>query len=221
LSATVNDQLVVRPYTPVSSDDDLGYFDLVIKVYFRNVNPRFPDGGKMSQHLESLKIGDSIQVRGPSGNLCYDGLGQFAIRKNKTSPQVRSKYSNVGMIAGGTGITPMLQVIRAALKNEDDKTKLWLLFANQTEEDILLRKELDEISQTHPDRVKIWYTVDRSAPGWNYSTGFVSAEMIEAHLPAPSPDTLILLCGPPPMINFACNPNLDKLGHAPANRFAF
>jgi cytochrome-b5 reductase len=32
LSAKVNDQLVVRPYTPVSSDDDLGYMDLVIKV---------------------------------------------------------------------------------------------------------------------------------------------------------------------------------------------
>ena len=34
--------------------------DLVIKVYFANVHPRFPEGGKMSQHLESLKIGETI-----------------------------------------------------------------------------------------------------------------------------------------------------------------
>jgi cytochrome-b5 reductase len=34
--------------------------DLVIKVYFANVHPRFPEGGKMSQHLESLSLGDTI-----------------------------------------------------------------------------------------------------------------------------------------------------------------
>ena len=33
LSARVNDELVVRPYTPVTSDDEIGYFDLVIKVH--------------------------------------------------------------------------------------------------------------------------------------------------------------------------------------------
>jgi Oxidoreductase FAD-binding domain len=45
----VNGDLVIRAYTPTSSDDDLGYFDLVIKVYFANEHPRFPEGGKMSQ----------------------------------------------------------------------------------------------------------------------------------------------------------------------------
>jgi len=37
LSAKINDQLVVRPYTPVSSDDDVGHMDLVIKVQERNI----------------------------------------------------------------------------------------------------------------------------------------------------------------------------------------
>jgi len=84
-----------------------------------------------------------------------------------------------------------------------------------------LRKELDEERAKHPERLQVWYTVDRSNPDWQYSTGFISAEMIEGHLPAPSPDVAVLLCGPPPMINFACNPNLDKLGYATENRFAF
>ena len=48
--------------------------------------------------------------------------------------------------------------------------------------------------------------------GWSYSSGFVNADMISAHLPAPGPHSQILMCGPPPMIKFACLPNLEKLG---------
>lgn len=221
LSAHVNGSLVVRPYTPVTSDDDKGYFDLVVKVYFANVHPKFPEGGKMSQHLESLSIGDKILVRGPSGRLEYQGTGRFAIRKTKTSPPAFSSYDRVGMIAGGTGITPMLQLIEAVCKDPADKTHCSLLFANQTEGDILCRDRLEELQKQHPDQVKVWYTVDKAGPGWNYSVGFVSSEMIADHLPAPGKDTLILMCGPPPMINFACSPNLDKLGYDQVNRFAY
>ncbi|KAJ8006910.1 hypothetical protein DPEC_G00112110 [Dallia pectoralis] len=41
----------------------------------------------------------------------------------------------------------------------------------------------------------------------------VSEDMVRNHLPPPRDDTLILLCGPPPMMQFACNPNLDKGPH--------
>ena len=75
LSAKINGQLIVRPYTPTSSDDELGHVDLVIKVYFKNVHPKFPDGGKMTQYLEAMNIGDSIDFRGPNGLLIYEGLG--------------------------------------------------------------------------------------------------------------------------------------------------
>ena len=47
----------------------------VLQVYFKNVHPKYPEGGKMSQYLESLKIGDTIDVRGPSGKLHYLGRG--------------------------------------------------------------------------------------------------------------------------------------------------
>ena len=47
LSAKINGSLVVRPYTPVTSDEDLGHMDLVVKVYFRDVHPKFPEGGMM------------------------------------------------------------------------------------------------------------------------------------------------------------------------------
>ncbi|KAE8281286.1 NADH-cytochrome b5 reductase 3 [Larimichthys crocea] len=197
LSAKVDGKLVVRPYTPVSSDDDKGYVDLVVKIYFKDVNPKFPEGGKMSQYLESLRINDTIDFRGPSGLLVYKGRGVFAIQPEKKSPAEMKSAKHVGMIAGGTGITPMLQLITAVMKDPQDETVCHLLFANQTEKDILLRPELEEIQVSNPDRFKLWFTVDRAPEDWEYSQGFINEDM------------------------FACNPNLDKVGHSADRRFTF
>ncbi|XP_063785224.1 NADH-cytochrome b5 reductase 3 [Pseudophryne corroboree] len=220
LSARIDGNLVVRPYTPVSSDDDKGYVDLVVKIYFKGVHPKFPDGGKMSQYLEGLKIDETIDFRGPSGLLTYDGKGVFKIRPDKKSPAVEQKVTKLGMIAGGTGITPMLQLIRAIMKDKDDKTVCYLIFANQTEQDILLRSELEEV-EANNTRFKLWYTLDRAPEKWDYSQGFVNEDMIKSFLPPPGDDVLILMCGPPPMIQYAINPSLDKLGYHQQRRFAY
>ena len=45
--------------------------------------------------------------------------------------------------------------------------------------------------------------------------------MLKEHMPPPGPDTQILMCGPPPMINFACIPNLEKLGYTSDMYFPF
>ena len=54
-----------------------------------------------------------------------------------------------GMLAGGTGVTPMYQVVNAILRDPLDKTELSLIFANVTEDDILLRTELDTLAAVH------------------------------------------------------------------------
>merc|ERR1711881_549086 len=133
LTARIDGKLIVRPYTPTSSDEDEGFMDLVVKVYFKNVHPKFPDGGKMSQYLENMKLGDVIDVRGPSGLLVYRGQGEFAIKPDKKSAAKSVKAAKVSMIAGGTGITPMLQLVTAVFRDPNDKTSLALLFANQSE----------------------------------------------------------------------------------------
>jgi len=221
LSARIGGSLVVRPYTPTSSDEDLGHMDLVIKVYHADVHPKFPEGGKMTQHLEAMAIGDTIDVRGPGGLLQYEGRGTFAVKEDKKGQPKTVQARQVSMIAGGTGITPMLQLVRAVFRDPSDTTCLSLLYANQTEDDILLRAELEEVAAEHPDRFKLWYTVDRPTEGWAYSSGFISADMIQHALYPPSEDNLVLLCGPPPMVNFACTPNLDRLGYSQARRFAY
>ncbi|KAJ8395393.1 hypothetical protein AAFF_G00033780 [Aldrovandia affinis] len=221
LSARIDGKLVVRPYTPVSSDDDKGFVDLVVKIYFKNVNPKFPEGGKMSQYLESLQLEDVVDFRGPGGLLEYKGQGQFVVQPDKQSSGEMKTASSLGLIAGGTGITPMLQLVRAILKDPNDTTTCNLLFANQTEKDILLRDELEEIEARHPDRFKLWFTVDQAPKDWDFSQGFINADMIQEHLPGPADDNLVLMCGPPPMIQFACNPNLDKLGYRQSQRFTY
>lgn len=223
LRAVIDGQPCQRAYTPISSDDEKGYFDLLIKVYFKNVHPKFPDGGKMSQHLESLNIGDTIDVKGPVGRFEYLGHGKFQLKKGKdlVVPYQAKKFA---MIAGGTGLTPMRQILQHIVKDPSDRTEVHLLFANQTEQDILLREELDQLV-AKDKRVKVWYTVDRVPEGkeseWKYSTGFISEAMIKENLPAAGEGVYVLMCGPPPMINFACKPNLEKLGFKEEHMFSF
>jgi len=109
----------------------------VIKIYRKNVAPRFPDGGVMTQYLESLEAGAEMLMEGPKGRLEYQGFGKFNITR-----QIIQKR-NIGMVAGGTGITPCYQVLQSALDG-DDGTNLSLIFGSRTVEDILLKDELDQ-----------------------------------------------------------------------------
>ncbi|XP_059637998.1 NADH-cytochrome b5 reductase-like protein [Cornus florida] len=167
---------VIRPYTPISDPDSKGFFDLLIKVY--------PEG-KMSQHFASLKPGDVLEVKGP-------------IEKLRYSPNMKK---HIGMIAGGSGITPMLQIIDYILKNPDDNTQVSLLYANVSPDDILLKQKLDALAASHPN-LKVFYTVDNPSKDWRGGTGFISKDMAVKGLPGPSDDTLILVCGPPGMMKY-------------------
>jgi cytochrome-b5 reductase len=221
VSARIGGSLVVRPYTPISQEHTKGYVELMVKIYRKNVHPRFPDGGKMSQYMESMEIGDFLDFRGPSGLLVYKGRGAFAIRSDKKAePRVKS-VKQVGMVAGGTGITPMFQLIQEVLNDPNDKTRLYLLFANQSEDDVLIRDLLEDLHDKHSDQFKLWFTLDRAAANWKYSEGFVNADMIREHLPPAGEDTLILSCGPPPMVQGAVVPALDSLGYNSDMRFNY
>lgn len=207
LCATVNDKLCMRAYTPASTVDVVGYFDLVIKVYFKGVHPKFPNGGQMSQYLNSLSLGSVIDVKGPLGHIEYVGRGKFLVRDK---PKFAKKLT---MLAGGTGITPIYQLIQAILKDPEDDTEMYLVYANRTEDDILLRDELDSWAKEH-ERLKVWHVIQESIKeGWQYSVGFVTESILREHVPEGSDDTLALACGPPPMIQFAVQPNLEKMNY--------
>lgn len=51
-----------------------------LQVYYKNVHPKFPEGGKMSQYLDSMTVGDTIDFRGPNGLLVYKGTGTVMLK---------------------------------------------------------------------------------------------------------------------------------------------
>ncbi|KAI0115148.1 ferredoxin reductase-like protein [Daldinia grandis] len=167
---------IVRSYTPISGDHQPGYFDLLIKSY---------PTGNISRHMASLAVGQTIRVRGPKGAFVY------------TPNMVR----HFGMVAGGTGITPMLQVVRAIIRGRPtgDRTQVDLIFANVTEQDILLKEDLDALAK-EDSGFRVHYVLDKPPEGWTGGVGFVTADMVTKWLPKAAPDVKILLCGPPPMI---------------------
>ncbi|VDK34741.1 unnamed protein product [Taenia asiatica] len=240
LHARIGGEDVKRPYTPVTLDDYKGYVKFLIKAYRKNVNPNFPAGGKMTQYLESLDVGDAMEVSGPSGliHYCGDGtihittwrkfvvfnrlsmfdLGLFEVKGGSTRKVLAT---NVNMICGGTGLTPMYQLLKYILNSSSDKTKIAMIFANQTEKDILLRDELEQLRDQNSTQFRIWYTVESPPQHWTYDVGYLDQKMLEEHCYPASDTTVNLLCGPASMIKNACLPNLAALGHTKENILTF
>jgi len=213
-SAKINGETVVRRYTPISSNYDVGCVKFVIKAY--PPCERFPEGGKMSQYLDALKVGEFLDFRGPVGEFEYDADGKFAI---EGEPCVASKFN---MIAGGTGITPVMQIAAEILRNTNDTTQCSIIFACREEGDLLMRSTLDEWANKFPHKFKVNYILSDSwSKDWKYSTGFVDRALFEENLYPPGDDVYNLMCGPPIMIDKGCTPNLAAIGHKKSRMFAF
>lgn len=196
LRAIVDGKEVRRPYTPTSPIDARGYFELLVKIY---PAPH----GLMSRHLESLSVGDFVEARGP--------LGRFSYK--------RGAYSRLNMVAGGTGITPMFQVLAHLLRDPRDTTRIALVFANVSADDILLREELDALAAQHP-RFTVYYVLNSPPVGWSDGVGFVTKDMLFEQFGEAGNGALALMCGPPPM-NKAMKGCLAELGYKDGQLFKF
>lgn len=163
----------IRYYSPISNQFDTGFFDILVKSY---------PTGKISKRFAMLKEGQTVKFRGPVGRLEY-----------KTN-----MAKEIGLIAGGSGITPILQVITEIITNPEDQTKISLIFANETHNDILLKEEIDEIAKKYPN-FDVHYTLTHAPAQWEGSTGFVTKEMVQKHMPSPDAQNKLFICGPPEM----------------------
>ncbi|KAJ2972453.1 hypothetical protein NUW58_g9182 [Xylaria curta] len=164
---------VIRPYTPTSDESKQGYIELIVKKY---------PGGPMSTHLHDMVPGQRLDFKGP--------LPKY--------PWTPNKHEHIALVAGGTGITPMYQLIRAIFNNPDDKTKVTLVFGNVTEEDILLKRELADIENTYPQRFRAFYVLDNPPKEWAGNKGFITKDLLKTVLPEPKESNIkIFVCGPP------------------------
>ncbi|KAL4949922.1 NADH-cytochrome b5 reductase 2 [Aspergillus filifer] len=176
---------VIRPYTPTSDEDQPGYLELVVK--------RYPNG-PMSEHIHSMNVDQRLHFKGP--------LPKY--------PWEANKHNHITLIAGGTGITPMYQLAREIFKNPEDKTKVTLVFGNVTEEDILLKKEFQELENTYPQRFRAFYVLDNPPSGWTGGKGYITKELLKTVLPEPKEENIkIFVCGPPGMYKTISGPKVS------------
>ncbi|KAL7939430.1 hypothetical protein V8C35DRAFT_319367 [Trichoderma chlorosporum] len=189
ITAVINGETVTRSYTPTSNNADKGILELLIKIY--------PNGKMTNEYLANLSVGDEVLIRGPKGAMRYS----------------RSLCKKLGMVAGGTGITPMFQIIRAICESDRDTTEISLIYANRTEQDILLRDELNTFARRYPSIFKVYYVLEKHSSEWKSGSGYVTKDMMAELLPSPSEDgSKVMVCGPPGMVD-AAKESLVSLGY--------
>ena len=178
LQAEINREVVVRPYTPVTLPGQRGYFEVMVKRY---------ELGKMSAFLHLLEVGKKVRVRYPVGSFVYEA---------------NTLAETLGLVGAGSGITPLLQLIRGVLANPEDRTSLFLLYQNRFEADILVREELVRLAAEHPTRLRVVFSLSNPPTEWQaqdpqrHIAGHLRQDHLATHLPKPGPHCKILLCGP-------------------------
>lgn len=153
--------------------------------------------GVMTQALDALPIGHGLEVKGPVGKFEYLGRGACAI-----AGRGQVVVSRFVMVCAGSGITPILAVLRAVLMDDRDATACTVLDGNRSEEDILCREEMDALLTRRrrrtrgrlggggggvEDRCRIVHTLTRPGPGWTGGRGRLDRALFEREAgPPPS-----------------------------------
>jgi cytochrome-b5 reductase len=177
----------------------------------------------MSRALSTLEPGQTVWLRGPIRRFAY----------------TRNMFRAVGMLGGGSGITPLYQLAQAIAADPLDRTAMHLIYANHTEGDILLRDQIAALPGLHTTLVLTVPPADWPVPEPTLarqplqvsgelpagsaqfaSRGYVDARVLQAALPAPADDVRVLVCGPPGFVSVMLR-LLGELGYQSKMLFVF
>jgi nitrate reductase (NAD(P)H) len=183
----VTREAIIRSYTPISQTSQKGYCDVLIKVY--NDTPDRA-GGKMTKALDAIPIGHWVDFKGPIGKFEYLGRGLCAVNGKER------KVKRFFMICGGSGITPIFQVLRAVMQDSEDPTHCTVLNGNRLVEDILCREDLDMFARENEDRCKLLNTLTQGPEEWEGLKGRIGAPLLKEHCVRTEGESLVLICGP-------------------------
>jgi len=156
------------------------------------------DDGEVSPYLtDELVPGDRIELRGPIG-------GYFVWELSSEGP--------VFLVAGGSGVVPLMAMLRLRAAGGSD-VEMRLLFSARSWEDVIYRNELEQQRQ-HGLRVD--YTLTRSQPAdWSGYSRRVDREMLSEVGPRPEARPHVYVCWPTPFVETVSS-ELVQLGHVPA-----
>ena len=182
-------EAIIRSYTPISETSKPGFMDVLVKVYFDTAEAK---GGKMTKAMDALPLGHGVDFKGPIGKFEYHGRGLCSING------VKRTVHHFAMICAGSGITPIFQVLRAVLRDKNDKTTCTVLYGNRMVEDILCREDLDAMLKGNEDRAQVVHTLTKAPEGWQGLKGRIGKELVKQHC-ARDDKAMVLVCGPEPL----------------------
>ena len=184
LFVKVGKVLTSRPYS-ISSAPGKPYFDLTVRRI---------DRGFVSDYLlKKVSAGDEFESTGPSGDFHYEPL---------------MDSGDLVFLAGGSGITPFMSMIRHAAAKKLP-LKIHLLYGSRKPDDIIFKKELNRIAARNAD-IKVDYVISEPPASWKGARGFLDAKAI-AKLVVSLTDKTFFICGPAPMYAL-CESALTELG---------
>ncbi len=162
-----------HPFTISSSPTADGYHAATIK-----------ESGDFTRTIGTIQAGDLIAVQAPFGRFSY---------------VLYPEELDLVFIAGGIGITPFMSMLRH-MRDSATNREVLLLYANNTEEDIAFRSELDMIASQPPPRLRVVHVLSRAAEAWRGERGRIDRAMIGKKVTGDLRTRTFYLCGPPPMM---------------------
>jgi ferredoxin-NADP reductase len=174
LSDTINSESMKRAYSISSSPLEKKYLEITV---------RLKPGGKFTTVLFTKIIGEFLELTGP--------FGQFHFDLEDTRTPI--------FIAGGTGIAPLLSMLRTYLIISPTSSELYYLFYGiRREEDEVFKEELAELTLAHERFIEI-IAVGEPCAHWQGDTGHMRYELIKEAVVNPL-DCTYYLCGPEAMV---------------------
>ncbi|WP_262032474.1 2Fe-2S iron-sulfur cluster-binding protein [Microvirga sp. Mcv34] len=173
-SAEIDDQLVRRSYTIASSAAQTAYVETTIKR---------EEQGILSRYMhDTIKVGDLVDVMGPSGVFTFSG----------------TEAESVVLIGGGVGITPLMAAIRY-LNDIAWPGEIFLVYGARSTVDFIFRDELEHLQRRHPNLHVIATMARATGTSWMGPEGPITKELLAQAVPEIT-KRRVHLCGPPGMM---------------------
>lgn len=174
-----------RPYSVSSAPNQTGYYDITIR--------RMESGLVSNFLMDDIKPGDMIQSSGPDGQFVFN-------------PIIYDK--TLVFIAGGSGITPFMSMIREIADCGIDRD-VYLFYGNRSADDIIFHDELTDLSSRF-ENIRYIPVIEHPGAGYDGYQGFITPEIILKEI-GDFKNKTFMLCGPQALYDF-CVPELEKTG---------
>jgi len=194
LSKKLNNEYLTRCYS-ICEANTSGRLSVAVKKV---------DGGLFSTYLnEELAVGDQLTVAGPFGEFTY--------------PSSEGWKDNLVLIAGGSGITPIISILESTLIKIPD-VHVHLIYTNRSIADTMFQNRLNKLLQSYPDTLKITPVYQAVDPGWSGLSGYLDTEKLSSILVGQEANSQYYICGPSGMKDSVLTA-LDYMGISDTNIF--